>query len=860
MNQKEFEQVFAELSERRKEVLQKVLNREKNDEIAKSLTITPATVRKHVEEICDKFGIPRGTSGKRYPRRNDLIALFAKYKPELFQGDTLEVLPSPKVDVEETTSNNSDSIGVESVSGDSALEDIETLVQNVRKHPQHRDKIQDQCGTMRMLDIARPTEIDNIYIHVNVLEELPSNRHDLEIADFQSFSSTRDNFDRLGLGNVREPQVPGLEAVARYSKLMVLGKPGAGKTTFLKFLAIQCNQGRFQHERIPMFIELKVFARKARKQDDFSLLKYVKKELCICEISEPQIEKMLHQGRFLILLDGLDEVKADDGEKVLTEVYDFSREYFKNQFVITCRIAALLANQRYDLGFTDVEVADFTSKQIEEFAQKWFVAVARNSQKKGLATANQFIEKLNRPENEQIRELAVTPILLNLTCLVFQGKSDFPSKRSKLYEQGLEILLKRWDESRGIKRDEVYRNLSLPQKIHLLSHVAAISFEQGEYFFKKSQVQQLIANYLRTLPMATTDPYQLQMDSEVVLKSMEMQHGLLVERAREIYSFSHLTFQEYFTAIEIVTKYNSQSLKNLLVNSTHDESGYSRWQEVYMLVPELFYQAPVADQKMTSLKPAIDELLTQGNDLEKLINQAIQKSCQLHVYYKAAAIRAFYLSCSIMLTNFIYGRQYFFGSFWIPVERGLELACAIDPNLFRNELDINLGLDLNLISTFDVASHLAYSCGYGCLNLQEGKIDQPEPSSIFNLTHDLYSHLDTAIRYAVVLNFESLLQLLPQLKNKLPSHTDENLEKLEKWWGWDGEAWLEKLRNVIMQHRNIGLEQWYDDNDFEVLQWYLDANKLLVDCMNSGCEVPEELRSRIEDNLFMPLDSSSIER
>lgn len=492
MNQKEFEQVLAELSERRKEVLQKVLNREKNDEIAKSLTITPATVRKHVEEICDKFGIPRGTSGKRYPRRNDLIALFAKYKPELFQGDTLEVLPSPKVDVEETKSDNSDFMGGESAIADSTLEDIETLVQNVRKHPQHRDKIQDQCGTMRMLDIARPTEIDNIYIHLNVLEELPSNRHDLEIADFQGFSSTRDNFDRLGLGNVREPQVPGLEAVARYSKLMVLGKPGAGKTTFLKFLAIQCNQGRFQHERIPMFIELKVFARKARKQDDFSLLKYVKKELCICEISEPQIEKMLHQGRFLILLDGLDEVKADDGEKVLTEVYDFSREYFKNQFVITCRIAALLANQRYKLGFTDVEVADFTSKQIEEFAQKWFVAVARNSQKKGLATANQFIEKLNLPENEQIRELAVTPILLNLTCLVFQGRRNFPSKRSKLYEQGLEILLKRWDESRGIKRDEVYRNLSLPQKIHLLSHVAAISFEQGNTFLKKVKSSNLL--------------------------------------------------------------------------------------------------------------------------------------------------------------------------------------------------------------------------------------------------------------------------------------------------------------------------------------------------------------------------------
>lgn len=767
-----------------------------------------------------------------------------------------EPLPQQTDTTEEITGVNSDSVGVESAIADSASEDIEVLVQKVRKHPQHRDKIQDQCGTMRMLDIARPAEIDNIYIHVNVLEELPSNRHDLEIADFQGFSSTRDNFDRLGLGKVREPQVPGLEAVARYPKLMVLGKPGAGKTTFLKFLAIQCNQGKFQPERIPIFIELKVFARKARKQDDFSLLKYVNKELCVCEISEPQIGKMLHQGRFLILLDGLDEVKADDGDKVLTEVYDFSREYFKNQFVITCRIAALLANQRYSLGFTDVEVADFTSKQIEEFAQKWFVAVAKNSQEEGLATANQFIEKLNLPENEQIRELAVTPILLNLTCLVFQGRRDFPSKRSKLYEQGLEIMLKRWDESRGIKRDEVYRNLSLPHKIHLLSHVAAISFEQCEYFFEQSKVQQLIANYLCTLPMAATDQYQLQMDSEVVLKSLEAQHGLLVERARGIYSFSHLTFQEYFTAIEIVTNFNSQTLKNLLVNSTNDESGYDRWQEVYLLVAELFYQAPIADKKMQLLKLEIDELITQGNDLENFINQAIKKSWKLNVSYKTAAIQAFYLSCSIMLTNFIYGRQYFFGSFWMPIDRGLELACAIDPNLFRSEFDINLGFDLNLISTFDLASHLAYPCGYGCLNLQEGRIDKPEPSSIFNLTHELYSHLDTAIHYAVVLNCESLLQLLQQLKNKLPSHTDENLEKLVKWWGWDGEAWLEELRNVIMQHRNMGLEQWYDYNDFEILQWYRDANKLLVDCMNSGCEVPEELRSRIEDNLFLPIDSS----
>lgn len=116
--------------------------------------------------------------------------------------------------------------------------DLDALVEKVRSHPYFRDKIQEQCGRLRILDVEWPVGIDNIYIDVNVLEKLPSNRR-LELSDFHRFNPATDDLDRLGLGDVREAQVPGLEAVVTYSKLMVLGKPGSGKTTFLKFLAIQ---------------------------------------------------------------------------------------------------------------------------------------------------------------------------------------------------------------------------------------------------------------------------------------------------------------------------------------------------------------------------------------------------------------------------------------------------------------------------------------------------------------------------------------------------------------------------------------------------------------------------------------------
>ncbi|MDM9382609.1 hypothetical protein QUB80_18075 [Chlorogloeopsis sp. ULAP01] len=50
--------------------------------------------------------------------------------------------------------------------------DIDVLVQQVRS--QRQEKIQNQCGILQLLDISRPVGIDDIYIDVNILEDIPS--------------------------------------------------------------------------------------------------------------------------------------------------------------------------------------------------------------------------------------------------------------------------------------------------------------------------------------------------------------------------------------------------------------------------------------------------------------------------------------------------------------------------------------------------------------------------------------------------------------------------------------------------------------------------------------------------------------
>ena len=133
---------------------------------------------------------------------------------------------------------------------------------------------------------------------------------------------------------------------------------------------------------------------------------------------------------------------------------------------------------------------------LTSFAQKWFNKTNPESTSVGKMKAEQFLQTLELPKNQPIKELAGTPIFLNLICSIFQSSNNFPKKREQVYQVGLDILLRKWDEARGINRDQIYENLSLVDKIKLLTNIAYVNFWQGKYFFQKLEVVQIISEYL----------------------------------------------------------------------------------------------------------------------------------------------------------------------------------------------------------------------------------------------------------------------------------------------------------------------------------------------------------------------------
>ncbi|HIE57605.1 MAG TPA: NACHT domain-containing protein, partial [Anaerolineales bacterium] len=420
----------------------------------------------------------------------------------------------------------------------------------------YKEHMQELYGWIRIIGSTEPTPIGEIFTDVNMLNKPQASRY----YDPTQLQQLQNEPERLRDGERKR----GLDIVVedRGHRLYILGKPGAGKTTFLKYL-VQQTIAADELNKLPIFVTLREWD--ARETD---ILDFITKQFDICNFpdAQPFIEYLLAQGRAIVLFDGLDEVpqEGEQRAKTIQALHDFSKKYRKTQIIITCRVAA----SDYSFSeFTYVEMADFIPQQVKAYARNWF--------HENPDTAEKFLQELDQAENKGVLDLGRSPLLLSMICLAYQETLTIPRRRVELYEDALDALLKKWDSSRKIRRDKGYKNLSLGRKKQMFARIAAEYFDNGEIFFKKKEVAQKIEDYMRSLP---PDDQQDEPDGEAILETISAQHGILVERAKGLYAFSHLTFQEYYTA-----KYTADNALHGTLAKLSDHFDAPRWREVFLL-------------------------------------------------------------------------------------------------------------------------------------------------------------------------------------------------------------------------------------------------------------------------------------
>jgi predicted NACHT family NTPase len=460
----------------------------------------------------------------------------------------------------------------------------------------YRQQVKVLYGTTRILGNPKPISLQGIFTDAYLLDK-PTALRRFDLEQLKAMAAERESLQPHG------ERRSALDLALKEKRLFILGKPGAGKTTFLKYVAWQAANGNIN--KIPIFVSLKEWA-----DSGLALMPFLVKQFEICAFPEAQpfIEYLLNAGQAVVLFDGLDEVNQEDEQRtqITTSVNNFSKQYSPSQCLITCRIAA--TDFAFD-QFTYAEMADFDDQQIRAFVRKWF--------KDNPAKLKKFLEEFEKAENRGLRELAQIPLLLTLLCLAFDETMSFPQRRVELYEEALDALLKKWDSSRNIRRDEIYRKLSLGRKRQMFARLAQETFEQGDYFFRQADLAKNITHYLQKLPPTDLDE---DIDGEAVLKAIEAQHGLFVERARQIYSFSHLTFQEYFTARYFAESDSEGKLALLMLHLTDN-----RWREVFLLTASMLDNA---DTFFNLAQLAVDDLIRNDLKLVEILRWARQKAAR----------------------------------------------------------------------------------------------------------------------------------------------------------------------------------------------------------------------------------------
>jgi predicted NACHT family NTPase len=687
--------------------------------------------------------------------------------------------------------------------GESLNQDIKQFIFNASK--QHEQNYAERHGILKVLGMREPVKLESVYTAVQFL-------NDDAIRDFVSIQDLEEVY-RQGKGRKFDSQDSqkqlGIEVANKKQYLMVLGGPGAGKSTFLRKMgleALKVKKVGFKHSCIPVFIELKRFT-----SSEINIEKFIIEEFRICGFPVPEkfTAKALEQGELLILLDGLDEVPSQNLNETINQIQNFVDKYDQNRFIASCRTAAYRGNFR---RFSDVAMADFDDEQIQQFINNWFHGEDDQQAK----TGEKCWELLEKPENQAAKELAHTPLLLTFLCLVYDRSQNFPNNRSVLYKKALRILLEEWASEKRILREEIYQGLHTELEELLLSEIAYTGFASNRLFFSQSEIVDQIKTFLAGNLNA---PQHL--DGEAVLNAIAIQQGILVERAEDVFSFSHLTLQEYLTAQYID---DHRLVEKLVSEHLIDQ----RWKEVFLLVAGVIRGG--TDDLLLFMEREVQKYINTPK-LQALLNWAEEVTVGSQGDYKPVGKRAVAIALAkafsiAIALDYAYAKAFAYALEYAKANVNALTYAYTNANSYAYAITIENDKTYTSTVTKVITNRITNPISYVIFNITK-YIDEVSKLNIYNQK----------------LNFTLLVTRLKALQAKIPDDKQPKQAHL---------AFAKKLIETLLNGLNLTPEMInLSKEEIKALENYLYANHLIIQCKEAAVRVSPATWEGIEARMLL---------
>ena len=351
-----------------------------------------------------------------------------------------------------------------------------------------------------------------------------------------------------------EKQVERLEVLAGLRKyvqeghVLLVGKPGSGKSTALQRLRWELAQAALEDEQqpIPVLVALR---------SDRPILNILCAEFRRVgeRIKPEEIDELLLKTRLFLLLDGLNEIPSQERER---QIDQFRQDNPRTPMIFTSRELGTGLGLEHKL-----EMCGLTERQMQSFIENYLP---------------NYAEALLRQLKDRLRELAETPLLLKLLCDFFDPVTQqIPQSKGELF-RAVDAKFNTWKQREGVRTAEKFWQWNR----EILRYLAFVMLQadgtpRGKWLqIERDHAKRLLETFLQN---RVTAPGEKAKDW---LQDLLEHHLLQAAANPNQIEFHHQLFQEYYAA-----EYLLRQLPNLSdAKLKRDYLNYLKWTEPIALV------------------------------------------------------------------------------------------------------------------------------------------------------------------------------------------------------------------------------------------------------------------------------------
>ena len=395
----------------------------------------------------------------------------------------------------------------------------------------YRNQVRVRHGTITppSFDAAERVPVDDIYVETRFRLTAEAKSHE--------FSLWRD------------------EVVEQLDRTVVLGDPGAGKSTFAEKLAYDLAGGSIElpgGALTPLIVSLKDYGAE-KVTGRISLIEWIESRVRT-DYTAPApagaIPYLLATGRAVLILDGLDELLDTSYRREITaDIETFAARYVATPILITSRRIGYSQAPLDPRQFDVVYLSELEGDQIRHYVDMWFGLRHELPPHERTEMAENFM----RDSSDAAADLRSNTLMLALLCNIYRGDGYIPRQRPQVYEKCAVMLFERWDRGRRIEVPLEFERHLRPAMQHLAFWIYSNPSLRGGV--TEAELIRSTTEYLLGRRFDDVDAARQEARRFVEFcrgRAWVFTDTGTTAAGESLYQFVHRTFLEFFTAEHLV--------------------------------------------------------------------------------------------------------------------------------------------------------------------------------------------------------------------------------------------------------------------------------------------------------------------